>query len=347
MTRIFFTYTNLPGSRSTMITVIGSLNYDLVTFTPKVPDAGETLQATSFENHLGGKGLNEALACARLSKNGSTRVRMIGKIGSDSFGNELKQALVDAKVDTTHVETIDNQTSGVAVILVEESGENRILITAGANGDLKPTEREFETYFTSVEEGDFVVMQNEFPAVVDSIEWIKSNRSKVNIAYNPSPFNEAFITPLILGKVDFLIVNEGEALDVAQSILSKDEIKGFNQSIDEDKVKGFGGLASKLQGMINQVNVSTVVVTMGAMGSVFASRGEEPVFIKSHKVEKVVDTTGAGDTFFGGVVLQLAQGFTTREAVEFATAASGLAIQTKGAAEGIPHYTDVARKLSD
>lgn len=319
------------------ITVIGSLNYDLVTYTDRVPEGGETAQANSFENHLGGKGLNEAIAVARLSPTDSpVSIKMIGNIGDDSFGKELKQALVDAKVDVKYVKTIENLSSGVAVILVEQpSGENRILITAGANGQLKPTEEEYTTYFPDPEEQGFVILQNEYPNTVESINWLKTYRPHLNISYNPSPFRPEIIND-ILSKIDLLIVNEGEALDVAKCLLSSEEIGLFNKTIEQEKVKGFGDLASKLTKLINPENINAIIITMGSAGAVFASKNEGPKFEKSIKVDSVVDTTGAGDTFFGGVVLQLALGSSLDDSVKFATKASGLVIQKKGAVESIP-----------
>lgn len=323
-----------------MITVIGSLNYDLVTYTNKVPEAGETYQANSFENHLGGKGLNEALACARLSQ--SKNVRMVGNVGADSFGKELKQALVDAEVDTSHVKTLEGQSSGVAVILVESSGENRILITAGANGELKPTEAEYEAIFEDSKAGDYVILQNEYPHTVESISWLRKHRPQINVAYNPSPFHKELISPEVLAHIDFLIVNEGEALDVALVVLSGDELDAFKSTIKSNAEKGFGELATKLQSKLHQGNVSAVVITMGGHGSVFAAKNTQPTAVASKKVQTVVDTTGAGDTFFGGVISQLSSGASLQEAVEFATVASSLAIQRKGAAEGIPRYEEVS-----
>lgn len=325
------------------ISVIGSLNYDLVTYTNRVPDGGETTQANSFENHLGGKGLNEAIAVARLLPNDSNiTIRMIGNIGDDSFGKELKQALIDAKVDVSYIKTIDNLSSGVAVIIVEqESGENRILITAGANGKLNPTEQDYKRYFPNDDEEGFVILQNEYPDTVNSIDWIKTNRPNLNISYNPSPFKPEIITNEILSKIDLLIVNEGEALDVAKYLLKSQEMDHFNGTINEDKVKGFKDLAIKLTNLINQDNINAIIITMGSKGAVFASKHEGSRFESSVKVESVIDTTGAGDTFFGGVILQLSLGSTIDESIKFATKASSLVIQKKGAVESIPTITDV------
>lgn len=317
----------------TTITIIGSLNYDLVTFTKKVPAAGETYQANSFENHLGGKGLNEALAVARLSPK-EISTRMIGNVGNDTFGKELKLALVDSKVDVQFVNTIEGQSLGVAVILVEEGGENRILITAGANGELKPTPQQYAQYFEEQQDG-YVILQNEYPDTVKTMEWLLENRSNINIAYNPSPFNKELITPEILRKIDLLIVNEGEALDMEKSL------HGDTADGTDDNVARFSRLASSLQAKINPAKANTVIVTMGSVGSVFVSKGLQPQFHPSSKVKEVVDTTGAGDTFFGGVVLQLALGKGIDEAVKFATIASSLVIQKKGAAESIPRYEEI------
>lgn len=186
------------------ITVIGSLNYDLVTFTNKVPEGGETYQANSFETHMGGKGLNEAIAVARLSPEGKVNTRMVGRVGTDQFGDSLKQCLVDAGVDVSNVKAIDGS-SGVAVIIVEENGENRILITPGANGKLSLSDEEYASIFKY---DAFVVLQNEYPDTAKSITWLKTHKPEINIAYNPSPYKPKLITHEILSKIDLLIVNE-------------------------------------------------------------------------------------------------------------------------------------------
>ncbi|KAI3402946.1 RBK1 [Candida oxycetoniae] len=323
-----------------IVTVIGSLNYDLVTFTTRVPRAGETYQASSFETHIGGKGLNEALAVARLSPKNKVITRMVGKIGTDDFGRNLKQCLLEAKVDVEFLETIEGP-SGVAVIMVEEdSGENRILITAGANGHLTMSDEEYEKIFDkSVDgKGGFVVLQNEYPDTCKSISWLKENRPQINIAYNPSPFKPELVTRKLWRMIDFLIVNEGEAQDVAKLLLP--------DVIFEASIEGFKKMAIEIQKLLNQENIQTVVITMGSKGCIYyTGKEEKPSFVKAQKVDKVVDTTGAGDTFFGGVVSNLALGYDISKAISFATIASSLAIQKKGAAEGIPIYSEVIEKL--
>lgn len=325
-------------STKPIVTIIGSLNYDLVSFTKKVPEAGETYQADSFETHMGGKGLNEAIAVSKLSPPETIETRMIGKIGTDPFGIQLKQYLIDNKVNVENVDTIEGS-SGVAVIMVEEdSGENRILITPGSNGQLKPSDEQYNEYFPNKDDSSFVILQNEYPDTINTINWLKTNRPKVNIAYNPSPFKSELITSSLLSKIDLLIVNEGEALDVAKHL---GILETMPQSID-DEIEKFSNLAKSLQDSINKDNVNVVIITMGSKGCIYVSKSiPSPSFIKSKKVTKVIDTTGAGDTFFGGVVLNLALGKDIKQAVEFATSASSLAIQKKGAAEGIPKYEDV------
>jgi ribokinase len=147
------------------ITVLGSLNVDMVTITPRVPEGGETLQAKSFETGWGGKGANQAVAAARTSRQAtsplesSTKVRMFGAVGDDVFGPQMIKSMARDGIDMSGVQTLAGEKTGVAVILVEESGENRILFTAGANFALRPqTELVKNNEF-----GDVAVFQLETP----------------------------------------------------------------------------------------------------------------------------------------------------------------------------------------
>lgn len=271
-------------STKPIVTIIGSLNYDLVSFTKKVPEAGETYQADSFETHMGGKGLNEAIAVSKLSPPETIETRMIGKIGTDPFGIQLKQYLIDNKVNVENVDTIEGS-SGVAVIMVEEdSGENRILITPGSNGQLKPSDEQYNEYFPNKDDSSFVILQNEYPDTINTINWLKTNRPKVNIAYNPSPFKSELITSSLLSKIDLLIVNEGEALDVAKHL---GILETMPQSID-DEIEKFSNLAKSLQDSINKDNVNVVIITMGSKGCVYVSKSiPSQVLLNQRKLLKL------------------------------------------------------------
>lgn len=118
------------------ITTIGSLNYDVVTFTDRVPQAGETLRGNTFETHAGGKGLNQTIALSKLKNTSATYdVRMVGSVGDDSFGKQLKDLLQNSGVNTDKVQVIEKKSTGVATILVEQKngGQNRIILTEGAD----------------------------------------------------------------------------------------------------------------------------------------------------------------------------------------------------------------------
>lgn len=337
---------------SCTITVIGSLNYDLVTYTSRLPEAGETFQAESFETHFGGKGFNQAIAAGSLlptSRTGDCEVRMVGRVGTDAFGSQMKQFLHEREVQIKHVTNVPDASTGVAVILVESNGENRILITPGANGELKLDEKDYQDIFFESEssESHYVILQNEQPDPLKSINWLNANRPFVNIAYNPSPFKEYNASnPQVLSMVDLLVVNEGEALSCACSLLSAREVADFDREIKADQVKGLEILAIKLASLINTDKVNVVVITMGSRGSVCGSLNFESFFVPALRVENVTDTTGAGDTFLGGFVAQLASGKDVHEAMKFAATAAALAVQKRGAAEAVPSYGDVMLLLN-
>lgn len=334
------------------LTVVGSLNYDLVSYTERIPEGGETFAAYSFETHIGGKGLNQTISLAKLSphvENSGIKVRLIGKVGNDSFGKELVGALEEQNVDVQHVEVIEGVKSGVAVIIVEKStGENRILITAGANGEAKYSNDELVKLFPQSTEREVVVFQNEIPGTVDTIKWLKENRpDTTEIVYNPSPYNS--LSAEVIDQVDILVVNEGEALEIAKDTLPNEDYAKFKELIQTDEVDGFLKLAIQLKAKIHQSNSNVVVITLGSKGSIFTSpksTGTTSKFVESVKVETVVDTTGAGDTFLGGLLTQVSLGQDLESSVRFATKASSLAIQCNGAASSIPTYEQVAKELS-
>lgn len=329
-----------------VVTVIGSINYDLVTYMGTIANAGETKAAKSFETHYGGKGLNQAISTCKLipdTARDQVKIQMCANVGDDTFGPILKDYLVQEKVNIDFVDTVKNQSTGVAVIVVEEDlgGENRILITAGANGDLQPTEKQYERLFQPNFEGNqFVILENETPNTLNTIEWLSANRPKVNICYNPSPFKD--FSKEVYSKIDVLIVNETEALMCSENILSAEELDSFKAEIAGDKIGGYTKLANKLANSISSTNLNLCIITLGSQGALYSTL-KESCFFESNKIskEKVVDTTGAGDTFLGGIISQLSLGKTIGDAMKFASKASSLTVQAKGAAEAVPYYKDV------
>lgn len=331
------------------ITVIGSLNYDLVTYTDRIPHAGETFRANSFETHAGGKGLNQTIALAKLRHPDTEyTVRMIGKVGEDSFGEQLLNVLQNNKVDVSDVQAIENESTGTATIIVEElnGGQNRILLTEGANGKTVYSEGELTSVFKKINSKDFkdlrhlVVLQHEIPEPGSIILWLKRNNPKFEIVFNPSPFKP--LQKDVWNSIDILIVNELEALQIIESLYSSDEYKKYQNIIEHDFLNGYRNICEELkENIVCQSKKNGVIITLGAKGALYASKNCTVSHVPCMDGIKVVDTTGAGDTFLGALITQLYQGGSLGEAVKFSTMASSVAIQRRGAAESIPHYTEV------
>lgn len=324
------------------VTVIGSLNCDLVTYTKQVPRGGETVAATLFETHLGGKGFNAAIAVGKLAAPGAKRARLVGKVGDDQYGRDLRSALLEAGVDADRVETVRENT-GVAVIIVDEQcGDNRILIADGANSRTHPSAQEMQELFPS-DEKQYVLFQNEVKCTEECINWLSRERPHIVVCYNPSPIDRNLLSRDVFAKVGLLIVNEGEAMDCAAQILPRHEYCELQRTIDDAGPEGdpYRRLVQLLSEMLCKHSERQAIITMGASGSVFSEGGGPAAYVPAPAVSKVVDTTGAGDTFFGATVLQLAAGKDLATAIEFATRAAGLAIQVKGAASSIPRFESV------
>ncbi|KAA8573637.1 hypothetical protein MFRU_001g03960 [Monilinia fructicola] len=320
------------------ITVIGSLNTDLVTLTPRVPTGGETLTATSFSTGPGGKGANQAVACARLSRpnpasapshTSDVLVRMIGAVGDDEFGPSLISSLKDSLIDTKSIQTIPEQSTGVAVILVEsDSGENRILLSPGANHSLKPTA------FSSPSSlgtplPSLLVLQLEIP--IETVLQILSTAqaSNVPVLLNPAPAvklpNDAYPS------ITHLILNETEAAILTDRDIQSVEAPDFDwRSITKDFLS---------------LGVKTVIITLGAKGAIFAT-GDVYEHVPAEKDVKVVDTTAAGDTFVGAYAVELVRNANADAramvaAVAKACKAAARTVEKEGAQSAIPWADEV------
>ncbi len=303
------------------IIVLGSINMDLVVSADRAPESGETLSGTGFQTIPGGKGANQAVAVARQGGD----VAMIARVGDDAFGGELIGKLAENKVDITQVIQLPSTSTGVALIVVENNGQNRIIIVAGANGHLKP--EDVAQASDLFDQCDFLVAQLEVPeatvAQALSIAREKGIKTVLNAAPAPkSPFGED-----ILKQVDYLVVNETEA-----------------QAMSGMPVHDPGSAyeaARKLQ----QRSDGTVILTMGEQGAVTADRTEiwhTPAF----KVE-VKDTTAAGDGFIGGLVAQLQMGNPLKEAVVHASAAGALAATKFGAQPSLPSLQETVEFIAN
>lgn len=325
-----------------VITVIGSINTDLVTVTERVPQGGETLESKSFSTGAGGKGANQAVAAARTSRSNPKNssgpealksdvvVRFIGAVGGDPFGPTIVAGMKADGLDVTRIKVLDGQTTGVAVILVEEAtGENRILFNPGANNTLKPE------HFTNIEQlgapkPDLVVMQLEIPldTVLTIIELCKA--ANVALLLNPAP--AVPLPDAVFVGLEHLIVNETEAAILSERTVDAVNAEDFDWGVVTDEFLNKG--------------VRNVVVTLGGKGSYSSSAIGKGSLLRANKV-KVVDTTCAGDTFVGAYAslyvraLGREGSWDLKEAVRKSSKASELTVQRKGAQDAIPWSDEI------
>jgi len=298
------------------IIVVGSINMDLVIRTPRYPESGETVAGHDFNIFHGGKGANQAVAIARQGGN----ITMIGKVGDDSFGERCLKALQDEGIDVSAIETVSETATGVAVIAVDESGENRIITAPGANGKVSPVD--IERHAGRIRSADVLLLQLEAPleSVQRAIEVAAAGDTLVVL--NPAPAQE--LPDEILRHVDVLIPNQTEA-----ALLTGEEARDPLASASALRKRG----------------VDTVVITLGEAGSlVLDEQGQQQV--ASFRVE-VVDTTAAGDAFVGTLTTCLAQGESIRQAVRRANAAGALATTRLGAQPSLPTQDELEQFLQE
>lgn len=287
------------------ITIIGSLNMDLVTVTSTVPTQGETVTGQSFATMYGGKGANQAVACARLQAD----VSFIGCVGNDTFGTMMLDNLTREGIHTEAVEVLHDVSSGTASIIVKD-GDNRIIVVPGANALVTP--ERVRKYADVIRQSDIIVLQLEIP--------LPSVRAAIEIAA------EAHV-PVIL--------NPAPALELDEQLLSLVTVITPN----EHELAELLGMSSQGNTFDWQSALQTmpgkIVLTKGAEGAYWSDANGELHHCPSHHVD-VVDTTGAGDTFNGALAVMLAEGRTMEQAIRFATAAGALSVTVLGAQGGMP-----------
>lgn len=312
-----------PFTVAMIITVFGSLNYDLVTISNRLPDAGESIIANKFERHHGGKGANQCLAAARLSSP-DVKVRMIGRVGNDLFGQELMKSMEEESIDISGIQVIDRISTGVATIFVdEESAENRILVFPGANGTWNSIPPSLKASGTA--EKQMLILQNEIPVKVVYQALEAAHKDGLITVYNPSPIDRS--TPLEVYKnADYLILNTTEADSLLETLVAD------WKSIDNDKKRAIEGLS--VLGKAFKDSSTKIVITLGKNGYVYSPDKEGQA---SKPPGPLVDTTGAGDTFLGAFAASIIEKPSDMaKALDRASKASAIAVTRAGAAESIP-----------
>ncbi len=304
-------------TESRRILVIGSSNTDMTVKAGKLPSPGETVMGGKFSMGRGGKGANQAVAAKRLGGD----VVFVCKVGRDLFGESSVKSYQEEKIDTSYI-LYSEQPSGVALINVDADGENSISVAPGAN--MKFTPGDVAGLEDVIRSAAILVLQLEIPVetVVEAARI--ASEAGVYVILNPAP--ACCLPSEIFKYVSLLIPNETEA----------GQISGINVTD--------GSSAQEAACVMMEKGVKNVIITLGSKGSVIYSE-EGAEMIPSRKV-KAADTTAAGDTYCGALSVALAEGKSLREAAEFATAASSIAVTRHGAQESIPSRPEVDRLMS-
>ncbi len=297
------------------IVVVGSINLDLVTVAERIPAIGETLIGTDFQIHPGGKGANQAVAIAKLGY----PVRMIGRLGNDGFGAQLRSHLVEMGVNATGVGTVDGA-SGVATITVSSRGENSIVVTPGAN--LAVTPEDIAASQPMLREAGVVLAQLEIP--LDTVEFLSDVCFRENIPLILDPAPAKNISRKVLKQAAWFTPNESEAAFYRTQLDGESKSEAPSAIADVFLTAGCRG----------------VILKMGSNGAFLASQEGLREHVSAFAV-KAVDTTAAGDAFNGAFSVGLMQGKTPRESATYAAAVAGIAVTRKGAQPSMPTATEV------
>lgn len=294
------------------IVVVGSTNMDMVVKTDHIPKPGETVLSGSFFMNSGGKGANQAVAIARLGGN----IVFMSKVGNDIFGKQSAQLLDEEGINTTYVLSDEELPSGVALITVDQSGENSIVVASGANANLYPAD--LKNALEEIASADIVLLQLEIPMeTVDFIAKYAASKN-VRVILDPAPANE--LSAELLSSIDIITPNQTEA----------EKLSGIKVHNIESAKKAAKAICGK--------GVKNVLVTMGALGVVICENGK----IQLVPAPKVValDTTAAGDVFNGALAVAISEEKTLIEAVKFACAIAAISVTKMGAQSSIPYRNE-------
>lgn len=301
------------------IIVVGSSNMDMVVKTDHIPVPGETVLSGSFFMNPGGKGANQAVAVARLGG----EVTFVSKLGNDIFGKQFSQLFNDEGINTSFLLSDEDLPSGVALITVDEAGENSIVVASGANASLNTAD--IGGALDAIASSGIVLLQLEIPmAVVEYVVDLAASKG-VKVILNPAP--AAALSQNLLQKIDILTPNKTEASMIAGVPVTNMES------------------AKKAAKLICNKGVKIVVVTMGPLGAVICEGGKCSL-VEARKVE-TVDTTAAGDVFNGAIAVALSEGKGMTDAVKFACDAAAISVTRLGAQSSIPYRNELVAQALD
>ncbi|MBL8219485.1 MAG: ribokinase [Bryobacterales bacterium] len=306
-----------------VVAVLGSLNMDFVVSVETLPAPGQTVLGGGFQMIPGGKGANQACACGRLGE-GAVLTRMAGRVGYDLFADHLKASLAAAGVDVSAVHATRAQPTGVALIWVDRQGQNSIVVASGANHEIAPSDA--ASLRQTFRDSSFALFQLETPLETVRAAMQVAREEGASTILDPAPAQP--LPAHILSLVDILTPNETEAM----VLLGKPP--GPISSADATEV----GRALR-----TQLGVETVVLKLGGGGCLWMN-DKETIAAPAVAVTPV-DTTAAGDTFYGALAIALAEGKSVSEALRFANAAAGLSVTKVGAQASIPPRAEVLKLL--
>ncbi len=295
------------------ILVIGSLNADLAVRVPRFPGPGETISGTDLETIPGGKGANQAVAAAKLG----AAVAMLGRVGDDQLGQMLLDNLGKFGVESSAVRKTDSAT-GDAIIIVDQKGQNSIILSPGANGKVTPADVE------SAPPAKILLLQLEIPfeTVLYAAKWGKAHG--MTVILNPAPARE--LPDELIAGVDMLVPNESEL-----SLLTGKPV--FDRASAQIAIAALMARGAK-----------QVILTMGEKGALAQTSVENGYFVPAHQVT-VVDTTAAGDAFIGGLAVAFSRGIAMPEALNYANACGALTVTKFGAQPSLPTAAEVEEFL--
>ncbi len=292
------------------IVVIGSLNMDLVACAPRIPIVGETIVGHTYFSAPGGKGANQALAAARLGG----QVGMVGRVGSDDFGRQMRANLKQAGCDVSRLLEVPACNSGIAVIFVADDGPNSIIVVPGANGRLSPEDVRAEAEYLGHPTVVMLQLENPMPAVLEAAHL--GRRLGALVILDPAPAQR--VPEELFELVDLWTPNEAEAATLS----------GLPPSRLDSRLALL--VAQKLRGR----GAKSVIMKLGDEGCLLVEKGESQ-HLPAVKVN-AVDTTAAGDVFNGALAVAISEGQELAAACAFANQAAGLSVTKRGAQAGAP-----------